>query len=128
MIGSQATPTTPPAGRMTVHDIESAVTQLRALEWLTRQPLDRLPLMVWFAHEDGGLIGTPADTTQARHAFEQWARHLRLTPDPPRRRGGLTRLRAQGRVDGILVTLHAECRGTVQGHAGSRPSAASPTV
>ncbi|NEA22673.1 hypothetical protein [Actinomadura bangladeshensis] len=97
---------------MTVRDIETTVSQLRALEWLTRQPLDRLPLLAWWAHEDGGLVGTPADhaPTEARRAFDAWVTHLRLAPDPPRRRGGVTRLRAQGPAGGILVTLHAEYR------------------
>lgn len=97
---------------MTVSDIETTVSQLRALEWLTRQPLDRLPLLAWWAHEDGGLVGTPADLSpaEARRAFDAWVTHLHLAPDPPRHRGGLTRLRAQGRAGGILVTLHSEYR------------------
>ncbi|MCP9947355.1 hypothetical protein [Actinomadura madurae] len=97
---------------MTIRDIERTTAQLRALGWLTRQPLTRLPLMVWFAHEDGGLIGTPADLSpgKARRAFDAWVSHLRLVPDPPRHRGGLTRLRAQGRADGILITVHAAYR------------------
>jgi hypothetical protein len=98
---------------MTVHEIETTVSQLRALNWLVRQPLDRLPILVWFAHEDGGLIGAPTDhsPTEAQRAFDAWAAHLRLTPDPPRHRGGLTRLRAQGRADGILVTIQlSPCR------------------
>ncbi|WP_067800322.1 hypothetical protein [Actinomadura formosensis] len=58
---------------MTVHEIETTVTRLRALEWLTRQPLDRLPVLVWFAHEDGGLVrhrtqGTVAGILITLHA------------------------------------------------------------
>ncbi|MFE9099755.1 hypothetical protein [Actinomadura geliboluensis] len=95
-----------------VAELQRAVTQVRALEWLTRQPLDRLPVLVWFASEDGGLVGHPADLSPAetRRAFELWVRHLQLAPDPPRHRGGVTRLRAQGNVGSIPITLHAEYR------------------
>lgn len=96
---------------MTVSDIQTTVTQLRALNWLVRQPLDRLPVLVWFA-DGGGLVGSAADLSpvEARLAFEAWVRHLRLDPDPRRRRGGVTRLRAQGLAGGIPITLHAEYR------------------
>ena len=109
MIVARASPT---HGRlMTVREIETTVTQLRALNWLVRQPLDRLPVLVWFA-DDAGLVGSPAGLSPAetRQAFEAWVRHLRLDPDPLRRRGGVTRLRAQGLADGIPITLHAEYR------------------
>lgn len=111
MIVARTSPT--PGRPMTVREIETAVTQLRALTWLTRQPLDRLPVLVWFA-DDAGLVGSPTDSspTEARQAFEAWVRHLRLTPDPLRRCGGVTRLRAQGLTDGIPITLHAEYRPT----------------
>ncbi|WP_030172012.1 hypothetical protein [Spirillospora albida] len=95
-----------------VEDVERAVSQLRAFDWLTRQPLRRLPVLVWFADEDGGLVGHPADLSpeEARTAFDAWVGHLALSPDPVRHRGGITRLRAQEQVDGVLVTLHAEYR------------------
>ena len=110
MIVARTSPT--PGRPMTVREIETAVTQLRALTWLTRQPLARLPVLVWFTDGDGGLVGSPAglSPTEARQAFEAWVQHLRLEPDPRRHRGGVTRLRAQGLADGVQVTLHAEYR------------------
>ncbi|WP_141576056.1 hypothetical protein [Actinomadura sp. WMMA1423] len=97
---------------MTVSEIETTVAQLHAFEWLTRQPLDRLPVLVWFTDETGGLVGSPADLSpaEARRAFEAWVRHLRLEPAPRRHCGGVTRLRAQGLADGVHVTLHTAYR------------------
>lgn len=83
--------------------------QLDALELLARMPIRELPRLTWFATDAGTLVGSPPHGRGARQAFTAWARHLGLTPDPER--GVCTvRLRAQGRVEGVLVTLWAELR------------------
>ncbi|MFV2179468.1 hypothetical protein ACFHW2_37300 [Actinomadura sp. LOL_016] len=95
-----------------IHDVERAVAQVRALDWLTRQPLQKLPRLAWSAFEDGALVGSPADLgpDETLAAFDAWTDHLRLERDPQRHRGGVTRLRAHGTVDGVQVTLHASYR------------------
>ena len=95
-----------------VEDIERAVAQVRVLDWLTRQPLHKLPRLAWSVFEDGRLVGSPADLgpDETADAFRAWVRHLDITPGPRRHRGGVTRLRAQGTVDGVRVTIHASYR------------------
>lgn len=93
-------------------EISRAVEQCRAAGLLARLVHRRHghPL-VWFLDEDG-LVGHPPahiPGPEARARFATWTELLGLQPDPEQLRGGTVRLRAQGLVDGVKVTLWAEC-------------------
>jgi hypothetical protein len=95
-----------------VVQLEDLVDQCRAAELLARL-VHRRPghQLVWFLHEDG-IVGHPAThipSAEARARFTAWTQMLGLQPDPEQLRRGTLRLRAQGLVDGVQVTLSAQC-------------------
>ncbi|HEX2316684.1 MAG TPA: hypothetical protein VHJ17_23265 [Thermomonospora sp.] len=74
-----------------------------------RQPLDRVPVLRRRVSGSGvrcdAVVHQSAE--QARAAFTEWARHLRLRSVAERCRRGRLRLRAHGQVDGVRVVLTA---------------------